>query len=258
MNDMVLTHISDRIGYIKLNNPEKRNAMSPNLISSLKAAFLEMKTAEEVKVVILSASGKTFCAGADLAYLQQMQAFTYEENLADSKALKELFELIYDFPKVVIASIQGHALAGGCGLVTVCDFAYSVPEALFGYPEVSIGFIPALVSVFLLEQLGGAKTQELVIAGSPITASRAAEIGLITAVVPSEELERRVTEFAQQLIEKNSSFSMAETKVMLREMNRESREKALHYAAELNAKARAHVDCKQGIAAFLSKSKPNW
>jgi methylglutaconyl-CoA hydratase len=258
MNSVVLSHVSDRIGYIKLNNPEKRNAMSPALISGLKEAFLSMESNEDVKVVLLSASGKAFCAGADLAYLQQMQGFTYEENLEDSRSLKELFELIYNFPKVVIAAVQGHALAGGCGLVTVCDFAFSAPEALFGYTEVAIGFVPALVSVFLLEQIGGAKTQELLLSGELITSSKAAELGLITEVIPSEELEKTAFNFAQKLIVKNSSSSMTETKMLLRGLTKETRTKALDFAAELNAKVRANPDCKQGISAFLSKSKPVW
>jgi methylglutaconyl-CoA hydratase len=258
MNSVVLSHVSDRIGYIKLNNPEKRNAMSPALISGLKEAFLSMESNEDVKVVLLSASGKAFCAGADLAYLQQMQGFTYEENLEDSRSLKELFELIYNFPKVVIAAVQGHALAGGCGLVTVCDFAFSAPEALFGYTEVAIGFVPALVSVFLLEQIGGAKTQELLLSGELITSSKAAELGLITEVIQTEELEKTAFNFAQKLIVKNSSSSMTETKMLLRGLTKETRTKALDFAAELNAKVRANPDCKQGIAAFLSKSKPVW
>jgi methylglutaconyl-CoA hydratase len=258
MNSAVLSHVSDRIGHIKLNNPEKRNAMSPALISGLKEAFLSMESNEDVKVVLLSASGKAFCAGADLAYLQQMQEFTYEQNLADSRSLKELFDLIYNFPKVVIAAVQGHALAGGCGLVTVCDFAFSAPAALFGYTEVAIGFVPALVSVFLLEQIGGAKTQELLLSGELITSSKAAELGLITEVIPSEELEKTAFNFAQKLIVKNSGSSMTETKMLLRELTKETRTKALDFAAELNAKVRANPDCKQGIAAFLSKSKPVW
>jgi methylglutaconyl-CoA hydratase len=258
MNSVVLSHVSDRIGHIKLNNPEKRNAMSPALISGLKEAFLSMESNEDVKVVLLSASGKAFCAGADLAYLQQMQGFTYEENLEDSRSLKELFELIYNFPKVVIAAVQGHALAGGCGLVTVCDFAFSAPEALFGYTEVAIGFVPALVSVFLLEQIGGAKTQELLLSGELITSSKAAELGLITEVIQTEELEKTAFNFAQKLIVKNSSSSMTETKMLLRGLTKETRTKALDFAAELNAKVRANPDCKQGIAAFLSKSKPVW
>jgi methylglutaconyl-CoA hydratase len=258
MNRLVLTSISDRIGYIKLNNPEKRNALSPAIILGLKEAFFMMELNEDVKVVVLSASGKAFCAGADLAYLQQMQAFTFQENLADSHGLKDLFELVYNFPKVVIAEVQGHALAGGCGLVTVCDFAFSAPAALFGYTEVAIGFVPALVSVFLLEQIGGAKTKELLLSGELITSSKAAELGLITEVIQSEELKKTVFDFAQKLITNNSSFSMTETKMLLRELTKESRIKALNYAAELNAKARAHADCKHGIAAFISKSKPSW
>jgi len=258
MNSVVLSHVSDRIGYIKLNNPEKRNAMNPELISGLKEALRSMESNEDVKVVLLSASGIAFCAGADLAYLQQMQEFTYEQNLADSRSLKELFELIYNFPKVVIAAVQGHALAGGCGLVTVCDFAFSTPAALFGYTEVAIGFVPALVSVFLLEQIGGAKTQELLLSGELITSSKAAELGLITEVIPTEELEKTAFDFAQKLIVKNSSSSMTETKMLLRELTKETRTKALDFAAELNAKVRANPDCKQGIAAFLSKSKPVW
>ncbi len=258
MNQAVLTTITDRIGFITLNRPDKRNALSPELISGLINAFEEMKTRSDVKVIILQAKGKAFCAGADLAYLQQLQEFTFEENLEDSRRLKSLFDLIYNYPKVVIASVQGHALAGGCGLVTVCDFAFSTPEALFGYTEVAIGFVPALVSVFLHEQIGGAKTQELLLSGELIPSSKAEELGLITKIVSSELLEKEVRDFADMLIIKNSTFSMTETKLLLRELNREARAKSLEYAAELNAKARAHEDCKKGIAAFLQKTKLEW
>jgi methylglutaconyl-CoA hydratase len=258
MKQPVLTHVANRIGFITLNRPEKRNALSPELISGLLTAFEKMKHNREVKVIILGANGKAFCAGADLAYLQQLQDFTFEENLEDCRRLKSLFELIYDFPKVVIAAVQGHALAGGCGLVTVCDFAFSVPEALFGYTEVAIGFVPALVSVFLQEQIGGAKTQELLLSGCLIASSKAAELGLITEVVSSDFLEKSTRDFADNLVLKNSSFSMIETKLLLRELNRESREKSLDYAAELNARARSHADCKHGIASFLQKTKPQW
>ncbi|WP_075350550.1 enoyl-CoA hydratase/isomerase family protein [Algoriphagus marinus] len=258
MNEAVLTQVADRIGFITLNRPEKRNALSPELISGLISAFEAMKINDEVKVIILRANGKAFCAGADLAYLQQLQDFTYEENLEDSQRLRGLFDLIYNFPKVVIAELQGHALAGGCGLATVCDFAFAVPDALFGYTEVAIGFVPALVSVFLQEQIGGAKTQELLLSGQLISSSKAAELGLITEVVSSEFLQKSVRDFADKLILKNSTFSLRETKLLLRELNRESREKSLNYAAELNARARAHPDCKKGISAFLQKTKPEW
>lgn len=254
----VLTEITDRIGYITLNRPEKRNALSPELIAGLYAAFEEMNSNDDVKVIVIRSTGKAFCAGADLAYLQQLQGFSYEENLEDSRRLMDLFNLIYCLPKVVIAEVQGHALAGGCGLTTVCDFAFAVPDALFGYTEVRIGFVPALVSVFLQEQIGAAKTQELLLSGEFVSATKAAELGLITGVEPTEFLEKYVREFATMLITQNSGFSMGKTKILLRELNRATRNKWLELAAEMNATTRAHADCKKGIAAFLNKTTPDW
>ncbi|NVJ86382.1 MAG: enoyl-CoA hydratase/isomerase family protein [Algoriphagus sp.] len=249
---------SNRIGKITLNRPEKRNAMSPELIVGLLKALDELDSDPHVKVVIIAAEGKAFCAGADLAYLQQMQSFTPEENLEDSRRLMGLFDRIYNFPKPVIAQVQGHALAGGCGLVTVCDFAFAVPEALFGYTEVKIGFIPALVSVFLLEQIGVAKTQELLLSGEFISAQKAADLGIISGVKESEFLENEVQEFAEKLIQNNSSHAMMVTKALLRSVHQEERNRKLEAAAKLNAQSRAHADCIHGISAFLNKEKPSW
>ncbi|MHA7130978.1 enoyl-CoA hydratase/isomerase family protein [Algoriphagus namhaensis] len=255
---MIRTEIENRIGFITLNRPEKRNAFAPQLVEELRGAFTEFETRDEVKVIVLRAEGKAFCAGADLAYLQKLQGFTYEENLDDSRNLMSLFDQIYNFPKVVIAQVQGHALAGGCGLMTVCDFAFAVPDALFGYTEVKIGFIPALVSVYLHELLGGAKTQRLLLSGDLILAPLAKELGLIHQVVEPELLSKTVEDFAQQLIHNNSTHSMAETKKLLRQLHADSRGKNLQLAAEMNARGRSHPDCVHGIESFLSKSKPNW
>lgn len=254
----VLTHIENRIGFITLNRPEKRNALSSELIGGLDLAFSAMEQNSEVKIVVLKAAGKTFCAGADLDYIQQMQHFSFEENLADSHRLKALFSKIYEFPKVVIAQVQGHAIAGGCGLVTVCDFSFAASSSLFGYTEVKIGFIPALVSVFLTEQIGQAKTTDLLLSGELISSTKAADLGLISGVVEPEVLEKRTLEFAQNLISENSEFSMSETKRLLRSLGREARHKALDLAAEANASARGHADCVRGISSFLNKTKPNW
>lgn len=258
MQNPISTHVKNRIGFISLNRPEKRNALSPELIQALGQAFSEFEKNEEVKMVILKAEGKAFCAGADLDYIQQMQHFSFDENLADSNRLKALFSKIYEFPKVVIAQVQGHALAGGCGLVTVCDFAFASTSALFGYTEVKIGFIPALVSVFLSEQIGQAKTSELLLSGELISSTKAAELGLITETVDQEFLEKRTLEFAQKLIQENSAFSMQETKRLLRSLGEQARHKALDLAADANAKARSHADCVKGISSFLSKTKPGW
>lgn len=254
----VLYTVTNQIASITLNRVEKRNALSPELVTQLKAAFTTAEQDNQVKVVILKANGESFCAGADLGYLQQLQNFSVEENLADSNHLKELFLKIYTLKKIVIAQVQGHALAGGCGLATVCDFTFSVPEAKFGYTEVRIGFIPALVSVFLIRKIGEQKARHLLLTGDIIQADAARAYGLITEVVPAGELEKRVNQFAQTLITQNSSQSMQLTKQLINEVQNLKLEDALNVAANQNAKARATDDCKKGIASFLNKQEIKW
>lgn len=256
--ELTKIEIKDRIGYITLNRPEKRNALSYEFVGELKKAFAQLKDNDTAKVIVLRAEGKAFCAGADLAYIQGLQDNTYEENLEDSNHLKELFYEIYTYPKVVIAEIQGHALAGGCGLATVCDFSYTVPHAKFGYTEVKIGFIPAIVKVFLLRKIGEGKSKELLLSGKLYEATDAQKMGLVNEVVETEKLSETVYEFAQQLIQNNSGQSMAFTKQMIAEVQEKGLEEGLQYAAEQNAIARASEDCKKGIAAFLNKETPKW
>lgn len=250
--------VQERIGVITLNRPEKRNALSHELVADIKEALDKAEKDDLVKVIILKANGEAFCAGADLTYLQQLQKFTYEENLQDSNHLKELFLKIYTHPKMVIAQVQGHALAGGCGLATVCDFSYTVPEAKFGYTEVKIGFIPALVAVFLLRKIGEARSKELLLGGELLSAEQAVQIGLVNKVVPAEKLENEVLAFAKKLTEGNSGQSMKLTKQMIAQVQSLPLNEALNYAAEMNAKARSTEDCKRGIAAFLNKEKLTW
>lgn len=247
-----------QIGYITLNRPEKRNALSYEVVTELKEAFTEASQDDGIKVVVLKANGKAFCAGADLAYLQQLQENTYEENLEDSNHLKELFYQIYTLDKVVIAQVQGHAIAGGCGLVSVCDFAFTVPEAKFGYTEVRIGFIPAIVKVFLLRKIGEMKSKELLLTGELINADEAKAYEIVNKVVSASELEETVEDFANMLISKNSKQSMAFTKQMIAKVQSMPLEEGLQYAAEMNAHARASEDCQRGIAAFLNKEEVKW
>jgi methylglutaconyl-CoA hydratase len=250
--------IKDRIGYITMNRPEKRNALSHEMVTELKEAFTMADDDASVKVIILRARGEAFCAGADLEYLQQLQEFSYEQNVADSTHLKELFVMIYELRKVVIAQVQGHALAGGCGLTTVCDFVFAVPEAKFGYTEVKIGFIPAIVMVFLLRKLGEAKAKELLLTGNLLLADEAKAIGLINQIVSKDTLHKEVQKFAANLVKSNSGNSMGLTKQMISKIQSLSLEDGLTFAAEMNAKTRASEDCRNGIAAFLKKEKIAW
>lgn len=255
---LVNYNVKNRIAYITLNKPEKRNALNAEMVSVLKEAFSNAENDDDAKVIVLKAAGNVFCAGADLADLQKLQRNTFEENLEDSNHLKSLFHQIYTHPKMVIAMVQGHAIAGGCGLATVCDFSFTAKGAKFGYTEVRIGFVPAIVSLFLLRKIGEGKTKELLLSGELVTAEKAAELGLINQSVEPELLEATVDSFAQMLVEKNSAESMAMTKLMIAEIQKMDLDKGLIYASELNAKARASKDCQKGIAAFLNKEKLNW
>lgn len=250
--------VKDRIGFITLNRPEKRNALSFELVEELKINFARAEGDDGVKVIVLRANGETFCAGADLSYLQKLQNFSREENLEDSRLLKDLFYKIYTLNKVVIAQVQGHALAGGCGLATVCDFVYAVPEAKFGYTEVKIGFIPAIVMVFLIRKIGEQKSKHLLLSGELVSAESAVQFGLANKIVSKEKLETAVIDFALRLIKNNSGQSMGLTKRMIGEVQSMKLEDALEYAAEKNVEARASNDCKKGIQAFLNKEDLIW
>ncbi len=255
---LVIYSTKERVGYITINRPEKRNALSRELVSELKGVFANAEKDANVKVIVLKANGESFCAGADLAYLQQLQEFSFEENIADSNHLKELFLQIYQLKKVVIAEVQGHALAGGCGLATICDFVFAVPEAKFGYTEVKIGFIPAMVMIFLIRKIGEQKAKQLLLSGELIQDKEVLRMGLVNYIVLKEQLENAVFDFAQKLIKNNSDQSMMLTKRMIDEVQSMSLTDALEYAATMNAKARATDDCKNGIAAFLQKRELRW
>jgi methylglutaconyl-CoA hydratase len=207
---------------------------------------------------VIKANGEAFCAGADLGYLQQLQKNTFDENLEDSRHLKKLFETIYNFPKVVIAQVEGAALAGGCGLANVCDFCFATPESKFGFTEVKIGFIPAIVSVFLLRKIGEAKAKKLLLTGDIINAKEAYECGLITEIVEKESMVEYVKNKCNLLILQASDQSLALTKHLISAVQHLNIDDALEYAAFQNAKARASDDCKKGIASFLNKEKINW
>lgn len=250
--------VEDRIAYVTLNRPEKSNALCFDLITELRVAFRQAEEDEKVRIVILRANGEAFCAGADLQYLQELQANSFEQNLADSDHLKELFLQIYQLKKIVISQVHGHALAGGCGLATVCDFTFAAPEANFGYTEVRIGFVPAIVMVFLLRKVGESKAKQLLLGGSIIGAQQAKDLGLIQFVVEKDLLAATVKEFALQLTENNSTYAMVVTKQMIAKVYGLQFEDALRFASEMNAKARSSEDCRRGITSFLNKEKINW
>jgi methylglutaconyl-CoA hydratase len=258
MSTLVLYEVIDRVGYITLNRPEKRNALSFEFVQEIKNAFIVAERDETCKVIVLRANGEAFCAGADLGYLQQLQQNSFEENLADSQHLMQLFQHMYYSKKVIIAEVNGPAIAGGSGLATVCDFCFATPSSSFGYTEVKIGFVPAIVMVFLVRKVTEKMAKQLLLTGDVFTADKALEYGLINEVVAPELLSKTVTDFAQKLCRQTSAQSLSLVKEMLGQVQQMSLDEGLQYAASMNANARATDDCKKGIAAFLNKEKLSW
>jgi methylglutaconyl-CoA hydratase len=258
MSSLLLTQLKGRVATVILNRPEKRNALSAELVAELTQWMTSLNANQDVRVIVIRSADKPFCAGADLKYLAQLRDFSLEENEADSQALRRLFDLIYLSPKIVISQVEGPALAGGCGLATLADLCIATPEATFGYTEVKIGFIPALVMVYLREKMGGGVIRDLMLTGRVLTATEAHELGLVQRLVSAEQIESVVNQTAQELCENTSQEAVASVKEMLRVIPSMSRDEALDYAAKQNAKARGSNDCRKGIDAFLQKLPLKW
>ena len=259
---------------LTFNRPEKRNALSPEMIEELLAALDELE-ASGARVAIVTGAGKAFCAGMDLDALKALATQAQEHrvlkggvlkgglprpsdaNLADSRRMARLFRRIYDFPKPLIAAVNGPAIAGGCGIATLCDFTLAAPEARFGYSEVRIGFVPALVSVFLIRQIGEKRARELLLSGRILDAEQACEIGLVNEVAPQERLLERARELATELLDA-SPTSLIYTKRLLRELSKEQLDRDLDLALQENARIRSTADFREGLTAFLEKRKPVW
>ena len=255
---LVQKEIRNRVGYVILNRPEKRNALSTELVQALSETIEHYLKREEVKVIVLRSADKPFCAGADLAYLAEIRNNSLEENVSDSQRLRRLFDLLHKGDKIFISQVEGPALAGGCGLATVCDFCFATPEATFGYTESRIGFVPALVAVYLQGRVKGADMRDMLLTGRVFTAEEAHRLGLVNRVIPDTEITPFVDAFADELCRTVSGGSVSFIKELLREMPGKTMDQALDFAAELNARARSSSDCIRGIDSFLNKEKISW
>ena len=250
-----LTHHSG-IATITLNRPEKRNAISFQLVDELMAAFDEVEQSA-AQVLILTGAGKAFCSGMDLDELQSLLGKTHEENIKDSERMAGLFRRLYDFPKLTIAAVNGAAIAGGTGLATMCDFTLAVPEAKFGYTEVRIGFMPALVSCVLVWQVGHKIARDLLLTGRRFDAGEAYRLGLVNEVAEPGKLMERAQEVAAQLLE-NSPSSIRATKKLINGFIAANLDQQIDNAIQENASGRETEDFREGITAFLEKRKPVW
>ena len=244
------------IATVTFNRPEKRNALSFAMIAEISTALGEIEKSDAL-VVIFTGAGKAFCAGMDLDELKSLTGKSPAENLEDSKRMAHLFRGLYDFPKPTIAAVNGAAIAGGTGLASMCDFTLAVPEAKFGYTEVRIGFLPAIVSSILVWQVGHKIARDLLLTGRIFEAAEARQLGLVNDVVASENLMNRARELAGQLME-NSPTSLRLTKKLINGFIRDTLDRQTEEAVAENAAIRQTGDFREGLASFLEKRKPRW
>ena len=250
--------VTDEYGVctITLNRPERRNAMTPEMQQELITVMLEA-AASDCRVVVFAGAGESFCAGLDLSALQEMNGKSAAEHKADAERIALLFRTLYELPKPTIAAVHGAAIAGGTGLATMCDFTLAVPGAKFGYTEVKIGFVPAVVSAFLVLQIGEKAARDLLLTGRLFTSEEAERLGLVNEIVLHDKLAARTVELVGML-RANSPEALAATKRLLRAQNKVWLDAAIAEALAANAEARATHDFREGVAAFLEKRKPVW
>ena len=251
MSEILITK-EKSIFTITLNRPEKRNALNDALINDLKTALREADKDENLRAIIIKGAGKDFCSGADLSALQKISESSVMENLEDAESLMELFSLIRKIKIPVLAAVHGRALAGGCGLATACDVVLASESARFGYPEVKIGFVPAMVMAILRRNLSEKRSFELITRGFDFCAEDAEKFGLINHVFSDETFEREVFEFAEDY-SKVSRSAVILSKKLLYQMDGMTFDAALETGAEVNTIARLTEDCQNGIAKFLNK-----
>jgi methylglutaconyl-CoA hydratase len=244
------------VATITLNRPEKRNAVSFELVDELTSAFDHIEKSP-AHVVILTGAGKAFCAGMDLDELKSLLGKSHDENVRDSARMAAMFRRLYEFPKPTIAAVNGAAIAGGTGLATMCDFTLAVPEAKFGYTEVRIGFVPAIVSSILVWQVGHKVARDLLLSGRLFDAAEAHRYGLVNEVVAAERLQARALELAAQILE-NSPSSVRATKRLINGFIAAQLDQQIAEAIEDNARIRTTADFREGVASFLEKRKPVW
>jgi len=252
----ILVAEDEGVRTVTLNRPQRRNAMTPEMQMELIAA-MEESAASNCRVVVFRGAGEAFCAGLDLTALQGMKDETATEHRVEAERLARLFLALYELPQPTIAAVQGAAIAGGTGLAAICDFTLAVPAAKFGFTEVKIGFVPAIVSAFLSLQIGDKRARDLLLTGRLFDAAEAYRLGLVNEIVPPDRLADRVQELARTLTE-NSPASLAATKQLMAAQNKAWLNSAIGKAIEANTRARETADFQEGIAAFLEKRKPVW
>ncbi|HEU5130730.1 MAG TPA: enoyl-CoA hydratase-related protein [Pyrinomonadaceae bacterium] len=252
-DQVVLYAVEGSVARITLNRPEKRNALNDAVIAGIKESLKNAAADKNIRAVVISGAGKDFCSGADLSALQKIAGASVAENSEDARSLLELFLLIRALQVPVVAAVTGRALAGGCGLATACDLVLASSSARFGYPEVKIGFVPAMVMAILRRNVSEKRAFELITRGAEIGAEQAMAFGLVNQVFADESFDADVRAYVSEF-EKMSASAMGLTKTLLYQMDGLAFPEALETGADVNVIARLTDDCQQKVAEFLQKS----
>jgi methylglutaconyl-CoA hydratase len=254
---MIEIHQNGLVATVTLNRPDSHNAFTPQMIGEITAAFHDLGRRSDVRVIVLTGNGRSFCAGADVGYMRETADYSFEENVADGKAIFDLMLAVDSCPKAVVGRINGAAIGGGAGLVACCDTAVAVERAKFAFSEVRLGIVPAVISPFVVARIGAANSRELFLTGERFDAHRAAQIGLVQHVVAEETLDEVVTERVEQLL-LAAPGAQADAKALIRTVANQSKEDMRDYTADLIAQRRAGEEGREGMGAFLEKRRPDW
>ena len=245
------------VARIWLNRPEVRNAFDGLMVTELRTALFDLRTVDSVRVIVIGGRGSTFCAGADLEWMKAMAAFSREDNLREAQAMADLFFTVYESPKPVIARVHGAALGGGAGLVAACDIPVAALGTQFGFTEVRLGIIPAVISPYVVSKIGESAARELFLTGERFEAVKACEIGLVRQAVPEEDLDQVVEARIEQILQ-SAPRAVAEAKALIREVAWRRVEDVQRYTVERIADIRISPEAQEGMKAFLEKRKPYW
>jgi methylglutaconyl-CoA hydratase len=247
----------DRVARVWLNRPQVRNAFDGRMVTELRAALDDLAASDSVRVVVLGGRGPVFSAGADLEWMRKMADFEHDENVREASEMADLFHALHVHPKPVVARVQGAALGGGAGLVAACDIAVAADGTRFGFTEVRLGLVPAVISPYVLARIGESATRELFLTGQRFEADRAREIGLVRAVVPEADLDAAVDRLVRELLQAGPR-ALAEAKALLHEVAGRGVEEVREKTVERIAAIRASPEGQEGLRAFLEKRKPRW
>lgn len=250
---MLLYAVEEGVATLTLNRPDKRNALNGALIDALRHALARAASDDRVRAIALRGAGKDFCSGADLAEMERISSMGFEENVEDARSLGALFRQLRAHPKPVVAVVHGRALAGGCGLASACDLVLARDDSEFGYPEVWLGFVPALVMTILRRKVGEGQAFDLAVQGERFGADDACALGLVNHVYAADGFGSAVDRYLARLAGKPAS-AVAMTKRLLYELDDLDFDQGIERAARVNAEARMSDACRAGVRRFLEKS----